>query len=159
MTAWEGRGRTTVGIVNAILTGAMIVFVSASPISAAQASIGDRIRMSEEIANYIHGSGRSNAFKAGAVELGPATVEGNFALADWRSADRKRHGQVSFFYACDHWNVGKISVGRPFQAKDLVSKDLSNVSLKTAAKLLADLKQLENQHVAYLKPAHDEGSC
>ena len=143
----------------AFIFGLMLVLVSASPINAAQASVEERTRMSVSIAAYIHDFGRSSDFKTDAVELGPTAVVGNSALADWRSVDGKRHGQISFFYLCDHWNVGKISTGQPLQAKDLVGQGLSNMSTKTATKLLADLKQFEKQHVAYLKPAHNEGSC
>jgi len=143
----------------AFVVGAMIVLLSASPISAAQASIQDRTRMSVSIADYIHDYGKSNSFKTNAVELGPAGVEGHSALADWRSADGKHRGQISFFYLCDHWNVGKISTGQPLRAKDLVGQALSSMSTRTAAKLIADLKQLESQHVAYLRPAHNEVSC
>jgi len=147
----------------AIVVGVMLVAIFISPANATLASIQDRMRMSVSIADYIHDS-LSNSFKTDDVELGPAAVERNFALADWRSADGKLHGQVSFFYLCDHWNVGQVSTGRPLRAQDLIAppksvRQIGSIPAKIASKLAAELAQLELRHVTYLKPAHFGITC
>ena len=61
--------------------------------------------------------------------------------------------------ACDHWNVVNVRVGKPFKAQDLTCHYLGGASMKTAERLVDDLKQVERQHIAFLKPAHYDVSC
>jgi hypothetical protein len=142
-----------------VLISMLLAIFSASPCDAAQASLHDRSRMSVAIADYIRDAGKSNDFKTDLVKLGPTVVEGNWALADWQSEDGKRRGQVSFFYVCDSWSVGKVELAQPFRVRDLTGHHFGDVPEKTAAKLVTDLKQVEKLHVAYLKPAHAELGC
>lgn len=94
----------------------IVIGVSVAPTYAAQAALQERTQMSISIADYIRDVGKPNPFKTHLVELGAATVEGHWALADWRSPDGKVHGRISFFYLCDHWNVGKVITGQAFRA-------------------------------------------
>jgi hypothetical protein len=132
------------------------------PASAEQASPKDRARMAVSIADYIHDGdyGKSNPFKTGAVEVGAVVIESHWALADWRSADGSTHGQVSFFYECDHWNVGAVSIGGALSVQNLIArKGLGQMPAPAATKLAAELTQLESQEIAYLKPAKATGDC
>jgi hypothetical protein len=152
----EGRPPGDICMRLAIAIGVMIVVVSISPANAAQASVRDRMLMSGSASDAIY------KFKTSDVEIGAAVTGGQFgqyALAEWRSARGKLHGQVSFFYICDHWNVGKVSTGRPFRARDLVGNGGFGIPGATASKLVAELKQLDDQHIAYLKPARAAGGC
>lgn len=145
----------------------VLVVLSSAPVWAAPArswtdvvpaTIQDRARMAQEIADDVHYDGKSNVFKTDAVELGAAAIEGNTALADWRSADRTKHGQVYFFYICDHWNVGKVSIGRPLTARELETNHYSAHAVDTT-KLIAELKKLESHGIAYLNPPHFGATC
>ena len=142
-----------------ILVCVLIAIVGVSPANTARATLLDRTRMSVEIAGYIRDVGKSNEFKTKFVELGAAAIEGNWALADWRSEDGKQRGQASFAYLCDHWNLEKVKIGHPLHAQDLVGHRLGGAPVAFAEKLVADLKLLETQHIAYLKPAHSEVGC
>jgi hypothetical protein len=148
----------------AIVVLVMLVVVSISPANAARASVKDRMRMSVSISDYIHyhDRGKSNAFKTDAVEVGAAAIEGQFALADWRSADGRARGQVLFFYVCDDWNVGAISTGRPLSIAMVRMQSpflAAHLTEKIASKLAAEVTRLEVQHVAYLKPTHPRPTC
>jgi hypothetical protein len=94
-----------------ILLCVLLGAVTISPVIAAQATVEQRLRMSVEIASYIRDFGKRNEFHTERVDLGPTAIEGNWALADWRSDDGKLHGQVSFAYICDHWNLEKVRLG------------------------------------------------
>jgi len=143
-----------------IVVGVMLVALSVSPANAAQATVQQRMSLSVSVADYIH-PGKSNPFKTDAVELGAAAIEGRFALADWRSADRSAHGQVSFYTVCDQWYVGIVSMGRPLTAQNLVGPPQleSSVPSAIASKLVSELAQLEDLHIEYLKPAHVGITC
>jgi hypothetical protein len=142
-----------------ILLSLMLVIVSISPVIAAQATVQDRMRMSVEIADYIRDSGKSNEFHAGSVNLGAAVIEGHWAIADWRSEGDKLHGQVAFAFLCDHWNLERVTIGRPLRVQDLVGHHTGGSPVAIAEKLVADLKSLETQHIAYMKPAHAGVEC
>ena len=137
----------------------LLVLLTISPTNAAQASVQDRERFSIVIASYIRDLGKSNEFETKFVELGATVVEGNSALADWKSEDGKLYGQVSFFYLCDGWNVGKVVLARHLRAQDLKGHSLGNVPETVALKLVEELKELEKQNVAYLKPGRAELGC
>src|SRR5579864_186720 len=138
----------------ATLTAAIIVMMSTWPAVARLATVRERTELSIMIASYLHNRdyGKSNPFKTDAVEIGAAVIESHFALADWKSADGKEHGQVVFFYLCDSWNVGKVTESA-FRAQDLTGRYLGDLPQEDAAKLIAELKWAEGQGVSYLKPA------
>ena len=122
------------------------------------ASVADRTRMSVEVASYIHDPGVPNAFKSTSVEIGATAIDWPFALADWRSADGKRHGQVSFFHMCDSWNVGAVSVNRPLTVTEL-THSYGRMSEDKAAQLISKLDRLEVQQLTFLKPAKPIQGC
>lgn len=144
----------------AILTGAIILIISVWPAVARLATVHERAELSVTIASYLHNRdyGKSNPFGTGAVEVGAAVIESRFALADWKSADGKEQGQVVFFYACDSWNVGKVTRS-PFQAQDLTGHYQGDLTKEDAAKLVAELKWAEGQSIGYLKPAKPTTGC
>jgi hypothetical protein len=148
------------------LCAALFLTLSIAPAFAQQASLQDRTRMAVSIADYIHdgdydrSQGRPNPFKSDAVELGAVAIQGHWALGNWRLADESIHGQVFFFYECDHWNVGNVATGSSLKVQDLVARQgVGRIPSPSAARLVADLVQLESQHVAYLKPAKPEMTC
>ena len=140
-----------------------------------EASTKDRSEMSVEVATYLHdpyhdGSDHPNAFGGSTkIEIGAVDVEeGHFklsgydvgyryALADWRSADGKRWGQVAFRYECDHWNIGPIAVGRRMTVADLIAMTRENKN--EATKLIADLQPLEERHIAFMPPSQPANGC
>lgn len=141
----------------------LILTLAANPTTAPparEASIADRTGMSVEIADYIKDAGRANEFKTGAVEVGAAAIEGQTALADWRSADGKERGQVTFFHSCDHWNLGRVSIGHAITANGLHASHLpGSPSVDDAIRLVDELRRLEVRHVAFLAPARAGISC
>jgi hypothetical protein len=150
----------------AAAVGSLIILASISQAIAGSASVSDRTDMAVEIATdirYYQKAGLPNPFRTKAVELGPTAVEdgksaGSLALADWRSADGKTHGQVLFYGMCG-WHVGSVSVGHRLAANDAKVFSGFLVSAKDFSKLAADLAALEPQHVAYLNPAPPETGC
>jgi hypothetical protein len=144
----------------AILIGAIIFIISAWPTGARLATVRERVGLSVTIASYLHNRdyGKSNPFETGAVAVGAAVVESHFALADWKSADGKEKGQVDFFYACDSWNVGKVTKAQ-FRVQDLTGRRLGEVTREDAAKMIAELKWAERQGVGYLRPAKPTTTC
>jgi hypothetical protein len=133
------------------------------PVAAKQAADRDRIAMSVEVANYIHdpyGVGsHPNAFGGSSkIEIGSAAIEWPYALADWRSTDGKYRGQIAFWYMCDHWNVGPITIGRRMSPKELVAMRPGDKEPVPAA-LIAELQKLEARHVAFIQPAHPTKGC
>jgi len=146
-------------LMNVVILNVILVFAGSASVIAGQASVETRVRLSETVASYIHDYPKSNGFQTNLVEIGAAATDGQFALADWRSVDGKPHGQVAFYYLCDHWNLGKISMGSPLSVQDLVGVGFSAVPRAVASKLVSDLRALEVEHIAYLKPAKATGSC
>lgn len=120
--------------------------------------------MAVEVANYIHDV-HNRAFHAGsfsgatAVQIGAAVIEQPGALADWRAANGKAHGQVAFLYVCDHWNVLKVSNGGPLRPEQIVVEQPFPITRSVADKLVAELAELETKNVAFLKPARAHPGC
>lgn len=143
--------------------GAFLAFVSLclGTVSGGEASRDDRARMAVSVAECIRDEPKcARAFAgAGAVEIGAAAIEGDAAIADWREARGSRHGQVGFFYACDHWNVGPVTKAAPLRPAQLVTGPRWGASRATANKLVSELAQLESEHVAFLKPAEPGPDC
>lgn len=126
------------------------------------ASIVDRKLMAVEVANYIQQHGTFKGAKQ--VMIGRAIVEGMWALADWKAAKGSQSGQVGFYFACDHWNVGVVSVGTNLTARTLAgmwSFEPLTAAAKTARaqKLIAQMQQARRANVAYLPPAKATGGC
>jgi hypothetical protein len=143
---------------------ALLLFLVSNPVMGKEASDADRKGMSVEIATYIynpyHDERHPNAFGGSTrIEIGAADIEesphGRYALADWRSADGKRWGQVGFLYACDHWSIGPITVDRHMTQRELAAWGQE----KTATKLIAGLDQLEQQHIAFVPPSQPTNGC
>jgi hypothetical protein len=146
--------------IRALCLCVFLTAVFSAPAAGAQASLLDRQLMSIAIADYIHNRdfGTSNPFHAVSIEVGATVIDWPYALADWRSADGKEHGQVSFVHLCDHWNVESVSRGQRMRVSD-VMESTHDISAKTATKLIADLLSAEDRHVAFLKPSHAGVSC
>jgi hypothetical protein len=144
-----------------IILATLIALASIAPASAVTANAQTRQRLAITISDYIadHDYGKSNPFKTNAVEIGAAAKEGNYALADWRSPDGKLQGQVSFFYACDGWNVGVVTADRPLEVKDLTGNSFGQMPDDVASKLVTDVAQFASLRVAYLKPAPAGPRC
>jgi hypothetical protein len=123
---------------------------------AAQASTEERTRIAGAVADYIHDSGKANAFRSSVVELGATAIEWPWALAAWRSTDRTVHGEVLLKYMCDQWNVHDLSTGILTQAQRLT---LQGVPAAVATKLVADLEELAGTHVAYVKASRPRIGC
>jgi hypothetical protein len=96
---------------------------------------------------------------AAAIQIGAAAIEGGAAIADWHEAGGSRHGQVGFFHACDRWNVGPVSNGIPLRPDQLVMDPPWGSTKVTARRLVAELAELESQHVGFLKPARPGPDC
>lgn len=143
---------------------AMIAVASTGSGSYRAATVAERSALSTQIANYVHyrDFGTVNPFGTASVELGTTAVyvdkEGfaQEALADWRSEDRRRYGQVQFYYLCDHWNTGAVSSGRSLHASEMGGIGTSRQSF---AGLIAELSRLEQRTVAFLPPVHFTSEC
>lgn len=139
-------------IMRALIAGA-VVAVACTPAYGATASIEERKEISRSISADLHyiDTGKSNPFGTEAVEIGATVRVGDYyALADWQSADKKRHGQLYVTTkGCEVWSIQKVSVGHPLTAQDLIA---SNAPPRIATELVAELSKLEAQQIAYLKP-------
>ncbi|MBV8082324.1 MAG: hypothetical protein JOY86_05005 [Candidatus Eremiobacteraeota bacterium] len=154
-----------------LVIGSILMVLLGMPAMGEEASLQNRRAMNQAIADYIHDLhdlGKSNPFKASGVELGPAVTEeqwgesvqsGRWALADWRSADGTTKGQVSLFYMCDGWNVGKVSIRSTLSPTDLQSRYMDGVPARIAVKLVSELGQIESKNIGYLKPATPGITC
>ena len=137
----------------------LILLVASTTLSAlaAQATAAQRQELAQAVADAIH-SNAATFHHLKAVEVGAAVVDGYNALADWRSHDQAQRGQVSFYLACDHWNVGNVSFGRALTPQEIASGD-HPFGKPNGSKQLAELAALETQNVAYLKPAIGTKRC
>jgi hypothetical protein len=146
-----------------ISCGASLILASVwfGVVCAREASRDDRARMAVSIANCIHDEPNcARSFDgATAIEIGTAAIEGNVAIADWHEGRGSRYGQVGFFYLCDHWNVGPVSNGVPLRPAQLLMNPPWGPTKATASKLVAELAQLETQHVGYITPAKPGPDC
>ena len=122
------------------------------------ATVADRRHMSVEVASYIHDPSESNRFGTLSVEIGAAAIDWPFALADWRSADGKRRGQVSFVYICDHWNVSAVSVTKPMTVSEIIH-GFGKTPRDKAMQLISKLNRLEGLQIAFLEPATPVQGC
>jgi len=140
------------------LIAAVLIVQAWAPAYARQATATERHEMSVEIATEIRYSSRS--FPTRSVELGPAAIEDNIALADWRAATGPLHGQVLFWHVCDHWMLFRVRTA-PFRPKELAGAlaGRTKAPAETAARLAADIGSLERQQIAYLKPAKARATC
>jgi hypothetical protein len=137
----------------------LLLLVAATTLSvlAAQATPSQRQELAQAVADEIH-SNPATFHHLKAVEVGAAVVDGYNALADWRSPDRAHKGQVSFYLACDHWNVGHASFDRGLTAAQIESGD-HPFGKPQGSKQLAELAGLDTQDIAYLKPATGKKRC
>jgi hypothetical protein len=137
----------------------LLLFVASATLSAlaAQATSTQRQELAQAVADEIHTS-PATFHQLKAVEVGAAVVDGYNALANWRSHDQAQHGQVSFYLACDHWNVGNVSFGRALTPAQIESGD-HPFGKPDGSKQLAELAGLATKNIAYLKPATGKGRC
>jgi hypothetical protein len=138
----------------AFVAGLLLAAVCISPAYGAVASLGERTDISRSISAELSREyyKEANPFGTNAVEIGATVIAVDFyhALADWRSADGKRHGQVFLTTkGCSLWYFDEVSVGKPLTAQELISPITPP---KIATELVAELNKLEAEHVAYLKP-------
>jgi hypothetical protein len=142
---------------NVIVMALTFSVVQPLVVSAEQASIVERSWMAASIAGYIKDGdygrtrGRANPFQSNVVQIGAAVIEWPFAVADWRTLGGSVHGQVSFFYLCDHWNVGVVKT-RSIRSTELISSTApQTLTASTATALTAELAVAEASPVAYLR--------
>ncbi len=135
----------------------LLVFSTTLAAYAAQATSSQRHELAQAVADEIH-SNPAAFHRLKAAEVGAAVVDGYNALADWRSPDRSQKGQVSFYLACDHWNVGHVSFDRALTPAEIESGD-HPFGKPQGSKLLAELAGLETRNIAYLKPATGTKRC
>ncbi len=137
----------------------LLLLVTSTTLSvfAAQATSTQRQELAQAVADEIH-TNPATFHHLRAVEVGAAVVDGYNALADWRSQDQTQHGQVSFYLACDHWNVGNVSFGRALTAVQIESGD-HPFGKPNGSKQLAELAGLTTKNIAYLKPATGKARC
>jgi hypothetical protein len=135
----------------------LLCLASTTMAIAATATASQRQELAQAVADAIHAN-PATFHHLKAIEVGAAVVDGYNALADWRSQDRSQHGQVSFYLACDHWNVGNVSFGRMLTAAEIESGDHPFGKPNGSAQL-AELAGLQTNTVAYLKPATGTKRC
>ena len=130
----------------------------AHSVDAKQASLEERRRFAQSVADTLHEAEKYRRFPARVkeVEIGVASIAGSWAIADWRSRDRNANGQVLFRHMCDHWVVWNVTVGEHFNLGRLTEK---NVPQKTAKELLAEISSLEKRHVVYVPPPKPGITC
>lgn len=128
---------------------------------AREASRDERTRMAVSVADCIRDEPNCARHFDGAapIEIGAAAIEGNAAIADWHEARGSRYGQVGFFYACDHWNVASVSNGVPLRPDQLLMDSPLGPTKAMAHRLVAELAQLETQHVGFTEPAKPGSDC
>jgi hypothetical protein len=146
-------------VMTSFSAGALLVLLAIQIAIAREATAQDRAEMAVQVANYIHESGAAAFGGAKAIEIGAAVIEQPGAVADWRAANGNAHGQVAFIYACDHWNVLKVSNGVPLRSDQLVVNEPFPITKTTANRLVAELAALEGSQVTYLKPARPISGC
>ena len=143
-----------------ILITALLLVVTTVPALADKASVEDREYISASISNCIHrrDPGCSpNPFKTNSVEVG-ATVEIQMiALADWKSTDGTKHGQVFLSTkGCQLWYVGLVSIERALRPEELTASmggylSEPRLTKQVAKELVDELAQIEAQNIAYLR--------
>ena len=140
----------------AVLAAAMGFAVACErPASAATASASDRAAMSVATANYLV-KVKDDLLSHGGAEIGAAAIEGDWAIADFRSGDGSEHGQLLFKRGCGRWVMRIAMEGSSLDVDDLTSY---GVPSDAARKLVSEIPQ--QRQVAYLaaqKPA-GAGSC
>lgn len=149
-TAWSDLSQRSAAVVVAAIGLAALAFITPVAVAAVPATHADLVRFSREAANEPD---------LGAVEIGSGYIEGGWAVASWRSTDRKRHGQAVFFHACDHWNLAEVRSGA-FTKSDL--SRLIGVKPQTRqiiVRLAADSIQLQSDHTAYLPASRRTPTC
>ena len=140
-----------------MLIALLVTTYATPPPYATTASVEDRTRMSVAVASYIHDPSESNMFKSSAVEIGATAIDWPYALADWKSADGKRTGQVLFFHICGDWGVAVVSL-RPLTLDEL-THSAGRMTKDKGSQLISKLDELEGQRIAYLKPAEPIQGC
>lgn len=101
----------------------------------------------------------ANASQLGSVEIGSGFIEGERAVASWRSPDGKRRGQALFFYACDHWNLAEVRSGVFSESYLLSLPRVQPMTPRMAASLHAHSIALQHTHTGYLPASHRTPSC
>lgn len=141
-----------------MLVALLLTTHSTPPPYAITASVEDRTRMSVAVASYIHDPSESNMFKSSAVEIGATAIDWPYALADWKSADGTRSGQVLFFHICDAWNVATVSMMRQITLDEL-THSIGRMTRDKGKQLISKLDELGGQRIAFLKPATPVQGC
>jgi hypothetical protein len=141
------RVRTVGKVASAITLAIACLSIAELPAGAREATHGELLLFSR---------GAANESQLGRVEIGGGYVEGQWAIASWRSEDRKHAGQAVFFHICDHWNLEDAKKG------EFTKSDLSRVQRLTpqiAARLEADSILLQRAHIPYLPPSRPARTC
>ena len=141
-----------------MLIALLVTTYSTPPPYATTASVADRTRISVAVASYVHDPSGSNKFKSLDVEIGATAIDWPYALADWKSADGKRSGQVLFFHICDDWGVAAVSLTTPLTLDEL-THSVGRMTKDTGSQLISKLNELEGQRIAFLKPATPVQGC
>lgn len=142
------------------IAAALLVLASAPSVHIRHAAIDERRSISHSISDCIRDRyTECAAFKTDSVAIGPAvTYDYYLALADWRSIDGKRRGQVFLTTkGCGIWDVELVSMGRPLTSQ-AIGSFLNRGSSSDAARgkqagieLTAALARIDAASVAYLR--------
>lgn len=124
-------------------------------IAAATAGAPDRVAMSAAMAAHIAKS-HDDLLHEGGAEIGVAVIDGGWAIADFRSGNRREHGWLLFKNVANCWAVRVQLEGMFFETDDLES---SGVPKDVAAKLIADYNAVKTQPVAFLPPQKPAPGC
>jgi hypothetical protein len=133
-----------------IVLAIALLYVAALPAGARQATHTELLEFSREAANDS---------QLGSVEIGGGYVEGSWAVAAWRSADGKRHGQAVFYHLCDHWNLAETRAGVFTKSHLSHLHRVQPLTPQIAAMLEADSIKLQRTHTSYLPPSHRTPTC
>jgi hypothetical protein len=150
-------------VTNIVVAAVMLSAIQPLAASARQTSIAERSQLAASIAAYIkdgdyrQSRGQANPFQSSVVEIGAAVIVWPFALANWRTPGGSVHGQVSFFYFCDHWNVGVVERRRIRSTELISSMAPKPLTASAATALTAELAAAEASPSAYLKATANAG--
>ena len=145
------------------MVGVALIVVLISPAKGAQATVEERQSISHSISDCIRDrSERCAAFKTTSVKIG-VTVESSeadwLALADWKSSDGKKAGQVFLSTkGCGIWDVDVVSFGRPLTSKEIYAfltrwpvVSPPQRAKRVTLELTSELARIDARSVAYLR--------
>ena len=145
------------------IIAAGLILVLISPATAKLATVEERQSISHSVSDCIRDHWERCAdFKTTSVEIG-ATVEAPeadwLALADWKSSDGKKQGQVFLStIGCGIWDVDLVSSGRSLTSKEIEAfltrwpvVGPPQRAKRAVLELTSELARIDARSVAYLR--------